>query len=495
MSSEVMPNWLDKRAFLSPQKLALSFEGKEWTFKELQLNAKHFAALLHTWGVKRGDHVAILSNNRFEMVALLHALPYLEAVGVMLNTRLTEREMQFQLKDAECSYLIYEDSLYQSSFSEIVGLECKSYREIESLSSTEVSLCEEIEIHKPYTIMYTSGTTGSPKGVVHCYGNHWWSAISSVLNLGINEEDKWLAALPLFHVGGLSILMKSVIYGMPVHLHKSFDEESIHQAIMEEGVTTVSVVSVMLDRLLARLGESSYPSTFRCMLLGGGPAPKSLLERAKDKNVPVFQTYGMTETSSQIVTLSPQDALRKIGSAGKSLFPAQLNIMVEHRQAEPNEVGEIIVKGPMVTKGYFKRPESNEETIQNGWLSTGDLGYLDHEGFLYVVDRRKDLIISGGENVYPAEIEGVLSELSGVIEAGVIGKEDEQWGHVPVAFIVLEGNDEIAYEDIQSFCLEKLAKFKVPKEIYFVDHLPRNASKKILRRELTNWLKQRRNVE
>lgn len=494
MSTEVIPHWLDKRAFLSPEQPALTFEGNTYSFQDMQKEAKRIAAQIHSLGVGDGDHIGVYFHNHEKMVFFIHALTYIGAVGVFLNTRLTEQEIVFQVTDAECTHIFHDNHLPEMNNlpSNVHRL---SYKELTDIPPVEGTFYTELPLDKPFTILYTSGTTGSPKGVVLSYGNHWWSAISSALNLGLSEQDKWLAALPLFHVGGLSILMKSVIYGMPVHLLSSFDTEKVHKAIMNEGVTMVSVVSVILNRLLDRMGQERYPAAFRCMLLGGGPAPKPLLEHAKLKEVPVFQTYGMTETSSQIVTLSPKDAIRKLGSAGKALFPAQVYISIDKREAGTNEVGEIMVKGPMVTNGYFKRPESNEETIQNGWLATGDLGYMDKEGFLFVVDRRKDLIISGGENIYPAEIESVLSGIDGVIESGVIGKESSEWGEIPVAFVVGNENAEMNQDNIKAFCKERLAKYKVPKEIYFVDHLPRNASNKILRRELVHWLKQRRHMK
>src|SRR5699024_9072578 len=234
--------------------------------------------------------------------------------------------------------------------------------ELEATEETNTVLLEELALDDPFTIIYTSGTTGFPKGVIHTYGNHWWNAIASALNLGLDKSDKWLIPLPLFHVSGLSTMMKSVIYGMPVFLMKSFDVEVVHQAIMEREVTIVSVVTIMVQRLTERLGDNQYPDQLRCFLLGGGPAPKVLLEKAKAKHIPVFQSYGMTETTSQIVTLSPQDALEKLGSAGKPLLPAQLKI----DNPGPDGVGEIIVKGPMVTMGYYKNAEANKESIMEG---------------------------------------------------------------------------------------------------------------------------------
>jgi O-succinylbenzoic acid--CoA ligase len=239
----------------------------------------------------------------------------------------------------------------------------------------------------------------------------------------------------------------------------------------------------MVKKLLELPGSEQYPETFRCMLLGGGPAPKPLLETAKEKHVPVFQSYGMTETASQIVTLSPQDALEKIGSAGKPLFPAQLKIAA----TETGQVGEIHVKGPMVTGGYFKNKAATDSSFREGWLATGDLGYTDAEGFMYVVDRRNDLIISGGENIYPSEIESVLYEMEEISEAGITGIEDGTWGQVPAAFIV-KNTESLSAEDVLAYARRYLAAYKIPKQIYFTDQLPRNASNKLMRHKLAEWL-------
>ncbi|MBM7570906.1 o-succinylbenzoate--CoA ligase [Aquibacillus albus] len=493
MTVETMPHWLDKRADLTPHEIAIEDSVGPLTFEQLQRYSKMMAKKLANVGVLEGDHVAIFSNNSADYPCALYALSYLGAVAVLINTRLSPKEIAYQLNDAEVSLLFTSSEMHDVSKRVIAKADKDiELRAIEALiieKEKQVPLKEEINLNDLFTIVYTSGTTGSPKGVMHTYGNHWWSAVSSALNLGLNEKDKWLAALPLFHVGGLSILMKSVIYGMPVYLLDKFDVEQVHDAIMNKQVTSASVVAVMLERLMERLDGSHYPETFRCMLLGGGPAPKPLLEKAKAARIPVYQTYGMTETSSQIVTLSPQYALTKLGSAGKALFPAQLKIVNEGGSEQPAMcAGEILVKGPMVTGGYYQNSEANKQAFQQDWLATGDIGYLDEEGFLYVLDRRKDLIISGGENVYPAEVESVLLEMDGIKEVGVVGKEDDAWGQVPVAFVV-KSEEAVTDDQIINHCHLHLAKFKVPKAVYFVDSLPRNASNKLLRTKLVDRLK------
>ncbi|GAB4072747.1 o-succinylbenzoate--CoA ligase [Barrientosiimonas marina] len=475
--AEVIPHWLSKRAELAPDQTAIELaDGVVYTFQDLMETSQSFARKLRSLGIQKHTKVGILSANQLDMVAAIHALTYLGAVGVLLNTRLTDRELNEQLHDAGVSLILGQER--QSGLT----AETYTFAAIWELPEKQTDLQHELDLDDAFTIIYTSGTTGTPKGVVHTYGNHWWSAIGSMLNLGLQPQDKWLAVLPFFHVSGLSILLRSVIYGIPVYLMEHYDKQHVHDAIMTKNITIVSVVTNMVRDLLTLLGESRYPDTLRCMLLGGGPAPKALLETAKTKHMPIFQSYGMTETASQIVTLSPADALEKLGSSGKPLFPAQLQI-----DAPPQNVGEIFVKGPMVTKGYFNREQASQKAIQNGWLATGDLGYMDEDGFLYVVDRRKDLIISGGENIYPTEIESVLALLTGIQEAGVIGRPDEKWGQVPVAFVVLR-DSSVTAEAIEAFLRQHLAGYKVPQAIRFLHELPRNASGKLERYQLAGYL-------
>ncbi|MFD1413449.1 o-succinylbenzoate--CoA ligase [Oceanobacillus jeddahense] len=477
--STVIPHWLDKQADLSPNEIAVELkDGTTVTFNELAKRSREKARKLATVDVKKNDHVAILSGNSIEMMETIHACSYLGVVVVLLNMRLTAFEIKQQMQDAEVTLLVTETEM-----DDLTEIKQITFDRLDQLKATpDCRLLEEIELSNVFTMMYTSGTSGFPKAVQHTYENHWWSATSSSLNFGKHNDDKWLIPLPLFHVSGLSTMVKGIIYGMPIYLLEKFDVEAVHDAIMNKQVTMASVVTVMLQRLVSYLGESSYPETFRCMLLGGGPAPETLLQQTKKKQIPVFQSYGMTETSSQIVTLGPKDALRKIGSAGKPLFPAQLKI----RGKQANEVGEILVKGPMVTPGYYNRQEANEKSFSNGWLATGDVGYLDEEGFLYVVDRRSDLIISGGENIYPSEIENILLQIEGVREAGVTGKQDEGWGEVPVAFVVVD--EGITTKEVASYLKEKLARYKQPKEIYFISQLPRNAANKMVRQELKKYI-------
>lgn len=483
--TQTMPNWLKKRALLTPNRQAIIYKGETITFTQLYQAAYEMAGKLTSKGVKNKQFTAVLLQNHLDSAVILLALQLLGVRAVILNNRLTADELIWQIRDSNSVFLLSEERFLEKLSNISDSLPDLPIFKKEELAETPIEgplIIDEIELDDICTIMYTSGTTGYPKGVIQTYGNHWWSATGSALNLGLHENDCWLCTVPLFHISGYSILMKSIIYGMKIVLHERFDVNETLNDIRKEQVTIMSVVSTTLTMILDYLQEERLPKSFRCMLLGGGPASLPLLERCVKKDIPVFQTYGMTETSSQIVTLSPEDSFRKLGSAGKPLFPSQLKIMQDGREAMANEPGEIVVKGPNVTPGYLNREKDNRKDFQDGWLHTGDIGYVDEDDFLFVLDRRSDLIISGGENIYPAEIEGVLTSHSAIKDAGVIGRQDDKWGEIPVAFLVKKA--PVSETDIMDFCKEKLAKYKIPKKIYFIDEIPRNASKKILRREL-----------
>ncbi|TMU86017.1 o-succinylbenzoate--CoA ligase [Bacillus sp. BHET2] len=489
MTTQQLPNWLKQRAFLTPDRMAVSSGDVEYTFKDLWEKAIHIAEQLHTVMKSTAQpFIGLMIKNKIESVLVVHAIQQLGITTVLLNNKLSSKELSFQIQDMELRAVIYDDEFEDKlSFlgEEVEGV---SFSRLFQSIPTQFSVKDHFQLDQACSVMYTSGTTGAPKGVLQSYGNHWWSAIGSSLNLGISENDTWLCSVPLFHISGYSILMRSVIYGMNVRLFETFDVEEINQELMRGKVTIMSVVSNMLQRLMKGVGDKSYHPDFRCMLLGGGPAPLPLLQACKEHGVPVFQTYGMTETASQIVTLSPEYSMSKLGSAGKPLFPSELKIQTEDGVESPNQEGEILVKGPNVTAGYHRREEANEKSFEEGWFHTGDIGYVDEEGFLFVLDRRSDLIISGGENVYPAEIESVLLGCDGIEDAGVVGIPDSTWGQIPCAFIIRK--ECLTKKEIVHYCSDHLASYKQPKKIIFVGELPRNASNKLLRRVLRDqWEK------
>ncbi|WML30378.1 o-succinylbenzoate--CoA ligase [Neobacillus sp. OS1-32] len=491
-----MPNFLTRRAFLTPERTAVCFQEQSLTFKELYDRSCRTAGQLQKLGVTNGQFTAVLLKNHLDTIVILFALQLLGAKTVILNCRLTTAELLWQLQDSQASVLIVEDcfaDLKQQFTEQLPTLISVPKTMLFAQEQVQPQLLEEVSLDEICTIMYTSGTTGKPKGVIQTYGNHWWSAVGSALNLGLTDQDCWLCTVPLFHISGFSILMRSVIYGMPIVLHEKFSEQKTIRDIKDKRVTIMSVVGTMLSRIVDTLEDERLPKEFRCMLLGGGPAPLPLLKTCVEKQIPVFQTYGMTETSSQIVTLSPEYSLTKLGSAGKPLFPSEIRIeRIDGAMAQPGEAGEIVVKGPNVTSGYLNREDATAEKIRQGWLYTGDVGYLDEEGFLFVLDRRSDLIISGGENIYPAEIEAVLLAHPDILEAGVTAVDDKDWGQVPAAFIVTRNGRDIPGDELQQFCRNRLAKYKIPKFFYLIDRLPRNVAKKLLRRALRDWVNEGR---
>src|SRR5699024_7099954 len=320
-----IPHWLTKQASLHPNKVAIELvDGTCITFLQLKQKSEHFAKQLANLHIEKETRVAILSSNHIDMIIAIHALSYLEAMVVLLNTRLTTRELTYQLTQSNAALLLTTKSLQQEkklAFSNQI-----TFFRVKSMCIKDVSLANDINLDAPFTMMYTSGTTGAPKGVVHTYGNHWWSAVGSVLNLGLHADDKWLLTLPLFHVGGLSILIRSVMYGMTVFFMEKYDQDQLLDAFLNKKVTMASLATVMLKQLIQKLEDRKLPSSVRCILLGGGSVPEPLLQKVEQLEIPLFQSYGMTETSSQIATLSKTYARKKLGSAGKPLFPAQIKI-------------------------------------------------------------------------------------------------------------------------------------------------------------------------
>jgi O-succinylbenzoic acid--CoA ligase len=485
-----IPDWLSRRVLAganNPAVIAGMQAPETFSWGQLYANALAIASDLQERGVKEGQRIALLMGNSARFVEIFHALIQLKAVLVPLNIRLTGPELGWQLQDVGATQLIYDErnaARAEGLRAELPDLPFINAAELNPVHLITVKPREWINLDDLHTIIYSSGTTGRPKGVRLTYGNHYWSALASSLNLGNQRDDKWLAILPLFHVGGLSILFRSLLYGVPAVVHESFDPAAVNRAIDEQGVTIISVVATMLQRVLDEREDRPYEPHLRCMLLGGGPAPLPLLERCQKAGVPVVQTYGMTETASQFATLAPEDAIRKLGSAGLPLLPNALRLEKEGQPVPVGEVGEIVVRGPTISPGYDRRPDETARAFKDGWFYTGDLGRLDEEGFLYVVDRRNDLIISGGENVYPAEVESILLSHPAIEEAGVFGLPDERWGAVPVAAIKLRSGYNIDEQEIIEWSTTRLARYKQPRQVIFKESLPRNAAGKLLRRVL-----------
>ncbi len=443
ISTMKLDDWLAQRSQSCPERTALVADGSEVTYSELEAEATWVARRLIAHGVRRGSIVAMTMHPRREQVVMVHALMKVGAVLLPLGPRLSAQERAAVIAAEEPA----------------VDLD-----DAGELTQTEADLplLGEHDMDDLACRVMTSGSTGTPDPVGLTYGNFLWSAVGSAFNIGVEPEDRWLCCLPLSHISGLGIAMRSVIYGTTAVLHDGFDVDRVAEALERDEITVVSLVTTMLTRLLEAGADLSGP---RALLIGGGPVPEDPLEEALGRGATVVQTYGLTETCSQVTTLAPADAKRKLGSAGRPLLTTHLRI----------QEGEILVQGPTVAPG---------RADADGWLHTGDLGRIDEEGFLYVDDRIDDMIVTGGENVVPAEVEKVLLRHPEVADAAVVGREDPEWQQAVTAIVVLTDGSEASPDDLRRHCAESLAGFKVPKRVELAAALPRTPSGKLMRRAL-----------
>jgi O-succinylbenzoic acid--CoA ligase len=490
-----MKPWLEARAALAPDQPALTLRDSTLTFGALAARARVLALRLRALGVRDGDLVATLLPNSLAFVELVHALPLCGATLLPLNVRLTPRELAFQLEDARPALLIHAGASLGEAAREAAGrtiarvaterCDAPFLDDVVPMFLNDAALRDAIDLEAVCAVLYTSGTTGAPKGAELRHANLLWSALGSALHLGALPGERWLACLPLFHVGGLSILARSVLTGSEVVLHETFAPDAVAHALAHERVALVSLVAVMLERLLDLWGERPAPPTLRCVLLGGGPAKRVLLERARALGFPIVTTYGLTEAASQVATLPLHEIGRRDDAVGKPLLGTEIRIADESGATlAPGEPGEILVRGPTLMRGYLRRPEETARALRDGWLHTGDVGTLDADGFLRVLDRRADLIVSGGENIYPAEVEAILVSHPGVAEAAVIGVADASFGQRVAAYIVARDDVPASDTELERYCRANLAGYKIPRAFHRVAELPRNASGKILRRAL-----------
>jgi o-succinylbenzoate---CoA ligase len=472
--SSWFPDWLASRASSNPDRTALSADGQSWTYAQLDDAATSLARKLASLGVRGGDRVATLLHNQANAAILPHALLRLGATVVPLNVRMTPVEIAWLIQNAAPRLTILEHRT--KSAVEDPAITQVEVSELMASAEADTKLRLEHPADATLAIIYTSGTTGKPRGAMLSVANFWWSAIGSALNLGTHDDDVWILCLPMFHVGGLSVVMRSAIYGIEARVLDSFDASRVNSEI-DRGGTIVSVVALMLERMIDERGGRPYPATLRCVLLGGGPAPSTLLDRCESLGIPVVQTYGLTEACSQVATLPLDHARAPRNAAGKPIYPNAVRI----------HEGEIQVRGPIVMQGYFNDPGATSRAITDGWLNTGDIGQIDSNGLLCVLDRRDDLIVTGGENVYPAEVEAALTAHDAVIEAAVVGAPDVGWGQRVVAFV--RTSSQTDPQALDEHCRSLLAGYKVPREFRFVmTALPRTASGKLRRAELRDGI-------
>lgn len=495
-------DWLAECAAQKPNVPALEFSGQTWTYAALHESVAALAAMLAARGVTRETRVAIHLANQPAYVALIHALARLGAAAVPLNIRLTQAELAWQMEQSQSECLICESEELAHPKRILISELFPTPRQFPAPTHPPLARDSQGEPHTVQGIFFTSGTTGFPKGAMLTFDNHYASALASAERLGVDPRDRWLLTLPLYHIGGMSIVFRAALYGITVVLHPHFDVDAVHHALTQANITLVSLVPTMLHRLLEKYPNFKPSPSLRVILLGGAAAPASLLEKALALNLPLALTYGLTEAASQVATSTPAQTRAKPGSVGKPLNGTTVDIVDSAGKSLPHgEIGEIVVSGRTVMNGYLDLIRHCEEGVlpdeaippsRKGLLRanalamtksihTGDIGYLDSDGDLWVLTRRSDLIVSGGENIYPEEVERALMKHPAVHEACVVGVPDPEWGQSVAAAVVLR--EPCSEETLTQFLREQIAGYKVPRRIVFVEALPHTASGKLKRTE------------
>ncbi len=500
---------LTKRAHLNPSLEAFvdAHSGRRFSFAELNARSNRTAHLLTGLGVRKGDRVALLLMNGPEFLESFFAIAKIGAVCVPLNWRLVPDELAFILSDAGARVLVFGEEFAEAA-SDLHGRGGDATaveRWIQVGAASPPAFAEDYDALQARAsdaepepaardddllyIMYTSGTTGLPKGAVHTHTTALWAVLTIAATAEMRFKDRYLVALPLFHVGALTPITGNVYRGVTSVVMRAFDPTGIWDLIARERVSIFLAVPAMLNFMLAALDREKHDySSVRWCMSGAAPVPVTLIRAYADLGIEVHQVYGLTESCGPACLIGPDEALAKAGSTGKAFFHTDVDVVdAEGRPVQPGEPGEVVIRGAHVMKEYWNRPEATAETIRDGWLHTGDVATVDAEGFVTIQDRTKDMIISGGENVYPAEIENVILAHPQVGEVAVVGQPSEKWGESPLA-VVVRSDPGLDAQQVLDHCQDKLARFKLPKAVEFVDEIPRNPTGKVLKRELRERL-------
>ena len=500
--------FLAKRASLSPNTEGFvdTDTGRRFTYPEWNARTNRMVSVLRDHGISKGDRVAVLQMNSIEYVETFLAIAKLGAVFVPLNWRLVPDELAFILRDAGAKMMVFGDEFNDS----VVALESRgggengteiehwihigrpsnrpdfaaSYDELLAAASEEEPVIIAGEDDLLY-IMYTSGTTGLPKGAVHTHNTATWGVLTINATADFRVGDRYLVALPLFHVGALTPITSNMHAGTTSVVMRTFDPQRAWQLIADENITTGLKVPAMLNFMLQVYDpEHCKHEQLRWLMSGAAPVPVALIEAYDKMGIEIQQVYGLTETCGPACLIGSEDAISRAGSTGKAFFHTDVKVVDEAgEEVSPGGSGEILVRGKHVMVEYWNRPEATTETIKDDWLYTGDVAVIDEDGFIYIQDRIKDMVISGGENVYPAEIENLLMEHEQISEAAVIGQASDKWGE-SCAAIVVRTEESLTEDSVRDYCQGKLARFKQPRNVYFIDEIPRNPSGKILKRIL-----------
>jgi fatty-acyl-CoA synthase len=459
--------WIRDRARLTPDRVAIDHLDREVTFGWLEARSDELAASLG-----HGERVATLTGNTPEQVALLFACAKAGAILTPISWRLSPYEIAYQLDDSDPALFLVEDEYAELAEEALDLASVRPAREAERRSLSQARPAPD----DPLLLIYTSGTTGRPKGALLTHANCFWTNLSFDLIAGLGDEDVVLQVLPQFHCGGWNVQPLLAWWkGARVVLERAFDAGRCVSLIEEKRVTTMMGVPAVYQFMAEQPAFTRTDlSSLRRAVVGGAPMPVPLLELWREHGVEIVQGYGLTEAAPNVLCLPPEEAVRKAGYAGKP-YP--------YVEVALSDEGELLVRGPNVFPGYWRNPQATEAVFRDGWLLTGDVAERDDEGFYRIRGRLKDMVVSGGENVYPAEIENLLVAHPAVVEAAVVGVPDERWGEVCAAFVVLRA--QVGEDELAAFCRERLARFKVPKSFHVVEALPRNPLGKVLKDELS----------
>lgn len=504
-SARISFDWLERRNQLSPNKEALVdiFANQTFTYKELNSRVNKLAnGLRENWEFMKSDRIAILAKNCHEYIEAFFAVAKLGAILVPINIRLTGSELAYIFNDCQPKGLILGEEFVevvteigaQINIQNFLLLDNAAFENmtpyeefLAGFRNTTPELEEFNSLDDPQVILYTSGTTGYPKGAIQTHGNILFNSMNANLALDIVSTDITLCGLPLFHTGGLHVMTTPTLHaGGSVVIERSFDAEEALGLIDKKRVNTVFFVSTMwMFMAQHQKFEQTDFSNLRLAWTGGAPCPIPTIEAYLEKGVQFRQGYGLTEVGPDAMILPAEEAIRKAGSIGLPPFHSAMRIVNDNNEnAKCREIGELIFRGPTVTPGYWNNPKATAEAIVDGWFHTGDLAYIDEDGYVFIVDRAKDLVISGGENIYPAEIEKEIYKHPKISEVAVIGIPNQKWGEVCHAIICLKPGENLTEKEIIDFLQGKLARFKIPKSVSFMDALIRNPAGKVLKRVL-----------
>ena len=489
---------LTRRATLSPDRTALIFRDETWTFDEFNRLTNRVAHGLHAGGTNPGDRVGFLGLNHPRFLFTLFGAAKLGAVFVPLNFRLTGSELAFIIHDAGLQTLVYEDnfaSIVDEIRDQIDVVHLIAGEEREGARSFDDVIHDQRDDNLDYPIaeedvawiMYTSGTTGRPKGAMLTHGNVFWNNINASLAVDSLVDDRTLAVAPLFHIGGLNITpIATLMQGGLVVIEQIFEPGLVLELIERHRITTMFGVPAMYMFMAQHEDFATRDlSSVRILAVGGAPVPELLLRTYTERGIVFLQGYGLTETAPYACILPPEMLAAKLGSAGVAPFFTDTKVVDDNgNDVADGERGEIVVRGPNVMKGYWNRPDATAEVMSDGWFHTGDIGKRDRDGYFWILDRKKDMIISGGENIYPAEVEDVLFQHPAVQDVAVIGVQHARWGETVRAVVVLRDGSDVTAQQIVDFTSGRLARYKQPRSVVFADWLPRNPTGKVVKFEL-----------